>query len=70
MCLAVEILLNFHKIFLRANLATFENRKIAPHCRIAYGVYGPLVSISVRARVILQLGITLLLVFRKLPSTF
>ena len=31
-----------NKTFLRANLSTFENQKIASHCRIASGVYGPL----------------------------
>jgi hypothetical protein len=32
----------FSKIFQRANLSTFENQKIAPHCRFASGVWGPL----------------------------
>ena len=35
----------FNKIFQRANLSTFENQKIAPHCWIATGVCWPLTRI-------------------------
>ena len=31
----------FNKTLQRANLSTFQNQKIAPHCRITSGVCGP-----------------------------
>ena len=42
----------FNKILQRANLSTFQNQKIAPHCRIAFGVCGPLWSPRMRLSVV------------------